>query len=175
MAAAGVLGCQNGNEVTCPALLAACPATLPSMGAPCTARGLAAVCEYGDDPWYGCNTVAYCDSQGGWHTVISSEPDCPTTMPSGCPASFAEAMSGGQSTCALAPDGELTCRYPEGACGCTAAGFTCSAPASAGCPATRPHAGTACAAPCMTWGSGICDGQSMKCLCGTWQPIQCTE
>ena len=175
VAAVGFLGCKSGNEVTCPAVLEACPPTLPANGASCTARASAAICEYGDDPWYDCNTVAYCDSQGGWYTIAPSEPDCPTTLPSGCPASFAEAMSGGQSACASAPSGQLTCRYPEGACSCTAEGLTCSALAAAGCPAARPRAGTGCSAPCTTWGSGICDGESMKCVCGTWQPVQCTD
>src|SRR5450631_221635 len=175
VAAVGVLGCRSGNEIICPAVLEDCPPTLPTYGTPCTERGSAALCEYGDDPWYGCNTVAYCDAQGGWYTVASSDPDCPTTLSSGCPASFAEATSSGQSACASAPYGQMTCRYPEGNCRCTVGGLTCTAPAAAGCPATRPQVGTACSAPCTTWGSGVCDGQSMKCLCGTWQPIQCSE
>jgi hypothetical protein len=170
-----VLGCRSGNEITCPAVLEACPPTLPTPGTPCTVRGSAALCEYGNDPWYGCNTVAYCDSQGGWYTVASSESDCPTTLPSGCAGSFAEAMSGGQN-CASAPYGQLTCRYPEGTCSCESLGsLSCTPPAAAGCPATRPHVGSACSAPCTTWGEGTCDGESMKCVCGTWQPIECTE
>jgi hypothetical protein len=175
VAAVSVLGCHGGNEVTCPAALEACPPALPASGAACTARGSAALCEYGDDPWFDCNTIAYCDSQGGWYTVAPRTPDCPSTLPSGCPASFAEAASDGQGACASAPDGLLTCRYPEGTCSCTAGGLTCPAPAAAGCPAARPHAGTACSAPCTTWGSGVCDGESMKCVCGTWQPIQCSK
>jgi hypothetical protein len=175
VAVAGVLGCQNGNEVSCPAVLEGCPPTLPTTGAPCTARGSAAFCEYGDDPWYGCNTLAYCDSQSGWYTIATSQSNCPSTLPAGCPGSFPEAMSGGQS-CASAPYGQLACRYPEGICSCMSAGtVNCTAPAPAGCPSTRPRAGTACSAPCTTWGSGICDGESMKCVCGTWQAVQCTD
>lgn len=175
MAAVGVLGCQNGNEVTCPAVVQSCPPTLPTNGAPCTARGSAAFCEYGDDPWYGCDTVAYCDSQGGWYTIAPRETDCPSTLASGCAASFAEAMSGGEN-CASAVYGHLACRYPEGICSCMAAGsVSCTPPAAVDCLATRPRAGAACSAPCTTWGRGTCDGESMKCVCGTWQPIQCTE
>jgi len=170
---AGAGGCHSDNQVSCPAVLEACPATVPTQGAPCTPRGAASLCEYGEDPWFDCNTIAYCDSQGGWYLVAPSEPDCPTTLPSGCPASFAEARSGGQDACASAPDGQLNCLYPEGYCLCTAAGLTCSAPAAAGCPAARPRAGTACSGPCTIWGRGTCDGQSMKCVCGTWQPVQC--
>jgi hypothetical protein len=175
VAAVGVLGCQSGNEITCPAVLEACPATLPTAGTPCAPRGSANLCEYGDDPSYYCNTFAYCDSQGAWYTVAPSGPDCPTIQQSGCPASYAETMSGGQNACASAPYGSLHCYYPEGYCSCTGAGLSCTAPAAADCPATRPHAGTACAAPCTTWGSGHCDGESMKCVCGTWQLIFCTE
>lgn len=165
---AGLVGCHSDNEVSCPAALQPCPATLPAAGTPCTPRGSAALCEYGDDPWQNCNTFAYCDSAGAWYTVAPSEPDCPTTLPSGCPASFAGAAGG--------PCGStLSCRYPEGSCSCSAAGLTCTAPAAAGCPATRPRVGSPCSAPCTTWGSGFCDGYSMKCVCGTWQPIQCTE
>jgi hypothetical protein len=73
VAVAGVLGCQNGNEITCPAVLESCPSTAPTNGAPCTPRGSAAICEYGDDPLYACNTIAYCDSPNGWHTVASRD------------------------------------------------------------------------------------------------------
>lgn len=175
VAAVGVLGCLNGNEITCPAVIESCPPTLPADGAPCSARGSAAFCEYGDDPWYGCDTIAYCDSQGGWYTLAPREPNCPSTLPSGCAASFAEAMAGGQD-CASALYGQLTCRYPEGICACMSAGtINCTPPAAAGCPATRPRAGAACSAPCTTWGRGTCDGESMKCVCGTWQTVQCAK
>ena len=175
VAAVGVLGCQNGNEVFCPPVIESCPPTPPANGAPCTARGSGAFCEYGDDPWYGCDTIAYCDSQGGWYTIAPRETDCPSTLMSGCAASFAEAMSGGQD-CASALYGQLTCRYPEGICSCMSAGtINCTPPAAAGCPTTRPRAGAACSAPCTTWGRGTCDGESMKCVCGTWQTVQCAE
>ena len=135
------LGCHDENEVTCPAVLESCPATLPTNGARCSPRGSATLCEYGDDPWADCNTIAYCDSQGGWYIVASREPNCPSTLASGCAASYAEAMSGSQN-CATAPYGQLTCRYPEGYCSCMAAGsVNCTTPAAAGCPATRPRAG----------------------------------
>jgi hypothetical protein len=174
VAAVGVLGCRDGNEITCPAVLESCPPTLPTDGAPCTPRGSAAICEYGDDPWYGCDAVAYCDSNGGWHTV-TADPNCPSKLAPGCAASFAEAMSGGQD-CASAPFGRLTCRYPEGICSCMSAGsVSCTPPAAVGCPATRPRAGSACTGFCRIWGRGTCDGESMKCVCGTWQSVECSD
>ena len=170
MAVVGAAGCHSDNQVTCPAVLEPCPATVPVQGAPCTPRGAAAFCEYGDDPWFNCNTIVYCVSQGTavWNVVAPFESDCPTTLASACPASFAGASG-------AACDHDLACRYPAGECACSVAGISCTAPAAAGCPATRPRAGSACSAPCTTWGSGVCDGMSMACVCGTWQPIQCTE
>lgn len=47
-----------------------------------------------------------------------------------------------------------TVRICEGTCYCAPSGdFSCAAPAQAGCPAARPRAGTACSAPCTTWGT----------------------
>ena len=46
VAAVVAVGC-GGNEVHCPAVLESCPATPPTFGAPCAARGSAAICEYG--------------------------------------------------------------------------------------------------------------------------------
>jgi hypothetical protein len=129
---AGAAGCHSDNQVSCPATLEPCPATVPVAGTGCADRGAAVFCEYGDDPAFGCNMNAYCDPPSGW--IVQSAlpaPNCPSTA-----------------------NGAL---------------------AGAGCPAARPLAGTACSAPCTKWGSGICDGQSMACRCGTWQPVQCTE
>src|SRR3954469_23349822 len=85
------IGC-GGNEISCPAVLESCPATPPTFGAPCAARGSAAICEYGEDPWYDCDTIAFCDPTLVWHVFETnlSGLGCPTTLPSECPSSFAE-------------------------------------------------------------------------------------
>jgi hypothetical protein len=175
VAAVVAVGCRGGNEISCPAVLESCPATPPTSGAPCAARGPAAACEYGEDPYYYCDPIAVCDLSMTWYVpqTDASALGCPTTLPSACPPTFA-GLASGQTACAPAPE-RVTCRYPEGTCYCAPNGdVSCTAPAAAGCPATRPRAGTACSAPCTTWGSGTCDGQSMKCVCGVWQPVQCT-
>jgi hypothetical protein len=175
VAAAVAVGCSE-NQISCPAVLESCPATPPTFGSPCAARGSAAICEYGDDPWYACDTVAFCDPTLVWHVFPTnlSGLGCPTTLPAECPLSYAE-LSGGLTGCA-SPSERIECRYPEGTCYCAPNGdVSCTPPAPAGCPTTRPRAGTACSAPCTTWGTGICDGQSMKCVCGTWQPVVCTD
>lgn len=169
------VGCRNGNEISCPAVLESCPTTAPTFGEACTPRGSAAICEYGDDPWYDCDTIAFCDPTLVWHVFPTNLTGlgCPTTLPSECPPTFAE-LASGQTGCAPSSEG-VTCRYPDGTCTCASGGVSCTAPAKAGCPAARPRAGTPCSDPCTTWGSGVCDGQSMQCVCGTWQPIQCGE
>src|SRR5690349_20333799 len=103
VAAAVAIGCGGGSQVSCPATLESCPATVPTAGTACQERGSAYLCEYGDDPSYGCNAVAYCDPSSGWIVQPAiGGPGCPTMLASACPASFAEAMSGSQSACASA-------------------------------------------------------------------------
>src|SRR6266498_2115759 len=114
VAAVATVGCDGGNQISCPAVLESCPATPPTFGAPCAARGSAAICEYGEDPLYDCNTVAFCDPTLVWHVFQTNLGGlgCPTTLPSACPPSFAE-LAGGQTGCASASE-HITCRYPEG-------------------------------------------------------------
>ena len=65
-AAAGAIGCSGGSgyQRTCPAVALSCPATVPTAGAACSGE-TAGPCEYGDDPLYGCNTMASCYA-GAW-------------------------------------------------------------------------------------------------------------
>jgi hypothetical protein len=95
-------------------------------------------------------------------------------LPAGCPSSFAAAQAT-VTACTSLPAG-ASCTYPEGACACVSgyATLVCTPPAAAGCPASRPLAGTACSnAPgaCTAWGTGAPDGQSMTCKCGVWRPV----
>jgi hypothetical protein len=49
---------------------------------------------------------------------------------------------------------------------------------AAGCPATRPRTGTPCSTGpggCASWGPGSCDGASLTCACGVWQPVYCQD
>ncbi|HLK92765.1 MAG TPA: hypothetical protein VKZ18_22925 [Polyangia bacterium] len=176
---AGALGCGGaiggGSPVSCPVVLESCPPVEPANGAPCLARGDAWYCEYGDDPNLACDMVATCDPTTGWFVQSLGSGYCPSTLSAGCPASYAEAIAGGSTPCTPGAT-QFACWYPEGYCGCSEQGtVTCSPPAAAGCPSVRPRAGSACGAPCTVWGRGACDGESMKCVCGTWQPIECYD
>lgn len=171
-AAFAAIGCHtDGGQ--CPETLARCPATVPANGAPCT--GVTAGCEYGDDPQYQCNQLALCGLEGWVVQSAGGGPSCPTSLPAECPASFAEALA--PAGCPSSSANETVCRYPEGMCSCqpAQATFTCKSPAGPGCPAARPHAGTPCGPPCTLWGSGTCDGESMKCRCGVWQLVECYD
>ena len=183
----GAAGCQGvplspmgGEVVSCPAVLT-CPPTEPIDGTPCAGTVPAGGCEYGVDPQYFCGTIALCDPTRGWVTQIGlGSPTCPTSLSFSCPPSFDEAQAtSSQLACASLPT-NLTCTYPEGRCDCEQglSVLTCTAPAPAGCPATRPRAGTPCSTAvgsCSAWGTGICDGQSMTCTCGLWRPLLCYD
>ncbi len=181
-AMATTAGCGGGLPTDrCPAMPVGCPATVPTAGVPCTGPTPAGGCEYGADPFYYCDAIAFCDAQsGGWSVIApaGSIQGCPTTLAAGCPASFAEAQATALA-CAPLPAG-LVCPYPEGECACGTgyATLVCAALAPPGCPAARPLAGTPCStAPgaCTTWGHGGCDGQSMTCDCGFWRPVVCVD
>jgi hypothetical protein len=166
-------GCQSalGGDPVCPTVVYACPETIPLEGTPCT--GSSQIwCEYGSDPSYQCDTIAFCDPQSGWLVQAVSDPSCPTANAFECPPTLAAA-----SYSATVCTSSAICRYPEGQCVCAqdGASLQCNGPA-AGCPATRPRAGMPCdASACRTWGTGICDGQSMTCRCGIWQPVLCYD
>jgi hypothetical protein len=169
------VGCQSataGNQ-SCPAVLTACPAAAPAQGTQCTGSSSQIWCEYGSDPNSDCNTIAYCTSSG-WQVSaagdLNGDQNCPTVLTTACPATFATAANSGDVCTAI-----VNCQYPEGLCVCDQVGGALECTASAaGCPATRPLAGTSCNADlCGSWGAGTCDGQSMICYCGLWQPFRC--
>src|SRR4051812_21064550 len=184
LAVAAVFGpaaCNSGGQATCPAVPATCPSVVPTNGAPCTGSSSVGGCEYGSDSNYTCGTTAMCDPRYGWSVqTLSDGLQCPTVLPSSCPASFVDAEAASpQLACASLPT-NLSCLYPEGRCSCSQGltVLTCTPPAPAGCPAARPRAGTPCSAEagsCTAWGTGICDGQSMVCRCGFWQPVFCYD
>ena len=60
------IGCSGGNQVSCPANP---PPVRPRCRRPARRAGRrgSANCEYGDDPSYDCNTVAYCDRRALVH------------------------------------------------------------------------------------------------------------
>ena len=159
-------------------LVADCPTSPPSQGAACSKKGLE--CEYGTDVNLRCNTLATCDAS--W-IVTQPQSGCPTPPPGpSCPASYASVPKG--STCAAA----TTCSYPEGNCACEIycgpqgpVGRVCDAGtpltwqctgASAGCPAIRPHAGTACTQDQQVCQYGDCSDPSMRCQNGAWHDQQ---
>jgi hypothetical protein len=168
-------GVDHGSVGNPDACAMTCPATPPTIGAPCSGIPVGG-CEYGDDPWYGCDTDVFCDPQARWSMVpINNQAgsSCPTILPSACPSSFIAASSGGQNGCPSAST-NLICPYPEGTCSCAPGGtFSCPPTAPVGCPAARPRVGTPCSGACTSWGSGLCDGESLICACGVWQLVVC--
>ncbi len=176
-AVAGAIGCSSsgGYQYTCPAAAVSCPASVPTDGEACSGE-TAAPCEYGDDTLFGCNTIASCYA-GAWSLSTPIEPTCPTTVPSSCPSSFVEAKAPTSQPACASYSGRLVCFYPEGSCVCGGGLISCTVPL-AGCPATRPRAGTPCSTGpggCATWGTGSCDGASLTCGCGVWQPDYCVD
>jgi hypothetical protein len=171
-ALAGSAGCRH--DPYCPDALSGCPATMPTVGAPCRGISPSGGCEYGDDPSHACNTIFVCDAQAGWSVDNHyHQPSCPTMLGPLCPATFAEAQT---AACDAMPTNSPTCTYPEGTCRCSSgqATFTCTPPAAPGCPSARPRTGTPCSGSC-TWGAGTCDYESAICACGVWQLVQCLE
>jgi hypothetical protein len=172
-ALAGLAGCRT--NIYCPDSLGACPATVPDNGAPCTGSSPIGGCEYGDDPWRACNMVAICAGSSGWNVQPEHDPSCPTMLGGSCPATLSDAQA--TPTCSGGPMDNPTCRYPEGVCDCLPGQgpFSCTPPAQPGCPATRPRSGAPCSGQCKSWGSGLCDNESMICACGVWQLVECTD
>ena len=176
-AAAGALGCAGGGgrQYTCPAVAVSCPAAVPTAGVACTGE-TAGPCEYGDDLLSGCNMIASCYG-GSWAVTAPFQPNCPTVLPSSCPSSFAEAQAPTSQPPCASYSGRLICFYPEGSCTCGGGLVLCTAP-PVGCPATRPRVGTPCSTGpggCAHWGTGSCDGASLTCACGVWQPDYCVD
>jgi hypothetical protein len=151
-----------------------CPATIPPQGSACALKNSTIMCEYGDDPRWTCNTMAYCNN-GTWLYSQTDSAWCPTpaTNPAACPATFAAAQQGGVCT-ATAP-----CHYAEGWCACMNLGgppipdagppsssWVCSFALAPGCPAVRPHLGATCTQPNLECDYSACDdpdGLSVQC------------
>jgi hypothetical protein len=149
------------------ALVGACPAARPMWGVSCDAVA-GVICEYGDDPDWGCNDLAYCSppetctsaaacARFAWAPLDESPPRCPSpALVSGpdCPASHADAVRGG----ACSKEGEV-CVYAEGLCACSSAlgGWACATPA-APCPPIRPRVGSACSVSDLLCDYGVCPG-----------------
>lgn len=155
----------------------ACPSTVPADGSSCSAP---AACEYGADAHGLCSTFASCVS-GSWHVVAPSSA-CDANA-SDCPSAFETIPSG--FACPLAAH-DAKCIYDEGICACPSMclganstqewQWLCHAWADvqAGCPETRPTAGTT---PCSQEGQfcswdGCCGGMPLgadeKCTGGVW-------
>lgn len=66
---------------------ATCPSTPPTNGSPCSDPTLdpALQCQYGDDPNFACDTVAFCQQQGQGQTwtvsTVTTGGVCPTSLP----------------------------------------------------------------------------------------------
>ncbi len=159
-----------------------CPSVAPGKGSSCAREALE--CEYGTGNVPGCDTVATCDA-GRWTVQAPTTGDqCPSTRPSGCPASFATATLAGHCE----PLG-LICDYPTGRCACTdgtgpipldasaAARWHCQEP-GANCPRPRPPLGSACTSDGESCDYGSCTvpgGSGEACADGLWttMPFAC--
>jgi hypothetical protein len=159
----------------CNAPIAPCPSAAPEAGTPCATT---VDCEYGADPTPSCNTIASCQ-KNQWTLFGGTDGGaCPTTLPMGCPATYADATAlvGTGATCAAS----APCVYAEGTCSCDAVVGTPSvwrcSHASAGCPSARPRYGAACSAAGLSCGYGsgcyappLHESFAVTCLCGAWQ------
>jgi hypothetical protein len=151
-------------------------------------------CEQKTHANYACNGTLFCDGSRWSHDNEPEKTECALD----CPTAFIEDLP---DACAAPNSGTLICEYPRGTCGCasirnlkgrdagdggdagedagdvdesdagpTAYVWTCVTP-DAGCPRTRPQAGTTCVRP-LTCAYGDClfeDGVSMSCSGGTWK------
>ena len=150
-----------------------CPSAVPQDGSSCSHEGVK--CEYGSDPRWTCNTIAYCSS-GRWSVGTTNDAWCPTPDPNppSCPASFSTAQQG-----AACSDPGTPCQYSQGWCTCMWLGgppimdggpeytWECSyGTTSTGCPSARPRLGTPCNMPGTSCDYGVCDqpsGLSVQC------------
>jgi hypothetical protein len=168
-------------DTACAVPTPVCPLSAPDQGAPC-ALPADFVCEYGDDPNDGCDTLADCMGDAGWRTFPPASQGCPTSPSPPCPPTFAAALDGGITCPALEiSQTGMECFYPEGTCNCGISSLppdaslvlTCSPPPLSPCPATRPRLGTSCSedeVSCTSYYYGTCYvEQGEHCSCGTWQ------
>ncbi len=173
----GTSGSSGGSSGSSGGLVSGCPASPPTGGDACKSAQLQ--CEYGTDTRPLCNTIATCDGSK-WNVTPPQQAGCPTPPPGpSCPASYAAVPVG--STCTTAQ----SCTYPQGTCSCEIycgpqgpVGRVCDAGtpltwvctgASNGCPAIRPHAGTACTQEQQFCSYGDCSEPAMRCVNGAWQ------
>ena len=136
-----------------------CPASPPSMGAPCAPIGL--VCGYGDDPRPSCRQQATCKATG-WDTPVGACPPPPTEV---CPPTEGDA-NGKACTTAGA-----FCTYGDVVCGCGncfggpcggASKWVCpDPPADADCPRKMPNLGVACAKEGLKCTYGSCSSNNI--------------
>ena len=168
------------------ALVAACPAAIPSGGSPCPAPGQLD-CEYGDDWNAQCNTIAQCWRGGPLDATWQIQPPysgpdfacpTPTTLSRGCPASLPDAQTEPITAC---PSIDGFCPYGDVRCGCieqtsssatpdASYAWVCSDPGP-GCPAARPRIGSACtsAEEGTTCQYAVCAvGTATSCQGGVW-------
>ncbi len=159
------------------ALVAACPAAPPAMGAHCAQPALD--CEYGGDWSSKCNVLAQCWRGGAldhtWQVRPPASTDCPTptSLSAGCPST---PPSGGCSS----SDPTGLCVYATARCACipyTSSGpgatttytWQCEPPSEAGCPPERPRIGSACHDEGLTCTYAVCGfGGGTYCTAGAW-------
>jgi hypothetical protein len=149
---------------------------LPASGSPCSQPNL--VCEYGSSPVTECNQVATClGTQWSFRPPLTGG-DCPSSRPSGCPATLDAAAQAGSCTTM-----GLNCDYPEGRCSCnvpsgpvpadpTATTWNCQLPEPS-CPTPRPRLGDPCKLDALVCDYGACSvlgGSAVICSGGRWQP-----
>jgi hypothetical protein len=152
-----------------------CPELAPASGTKCAPEAVGQYCEYGSAWWSSaCNTVMYCDTQGGtWGPFNPVSTGClpePGPNCSTCPTN----PSGLAGPCA---DEGLTCYYGEGSnCTCRVvpgqqhATWGCFP--TAGCPSTRPRIGSSCNSPPPSDCPYSCyEGVSCATPGPTWQPL----
>jgi hypothetical protein len=166
-----------------------CPPSVPEAGSACNSLTFEnTTCEYGDDPRPHLNAIAQCmpnvrgrlgQFPGAWQISLPPDASVVSPLPSGCPATLAEAMA--STACAVDASLPAECFYPGGTCTCYPGGdsgptLVCLA-AGAACPAPRPRIGTVCA------DNGSIDGSlslcrytydcapptgTLSCACGIW-------
>jgi hypothetical protein len=181
----------TGGDASAP-VNPACPSQAPANNATCSTEQLS--CEYGTSPYAQCNTIADCDDSKWFVTPPGADAtNCGPSPDPSCPSTYASVPTGQ----ACDPFG-LECAYAEGTCGCTvpegpphvlADGgidgptWICLTPPT-GCPAERPHLGTACSQEGLMCDYGTCtftDGETEACVGGYWSsegaacPAQATQ
>jgi len=168
----------------------ACPPSVPEAGSACDYLATEnTTCEYGDDPRPYLNAIVRClgnprglpgEFPGQWQVSLPPDASVSPPLPSGCPATLAEAQA--STACAVDASLPAECYYPGGSCVCSPGGdggpsFVCVA-AAAGCPSVRPRIGTPCAdavpsdaqVPLCRYTQDYCRSPTAElfCSCGVW-------